>query len=115
MPRARPPAPLVVDVSAHPRGLWLALSKTAPDGVCSSAGTLHAVGRIPSGLMYGSNVTFHISRTHVRVLIPSVLGLMLHGRIHPELVTTAVASFDDAPTALREHTTSEQVKTILVA
>jgi alcohol dehydrogenase len=113
--RARPPAPLVVDASAHPRGLWLALSKTAPDGVCSSAGTLHSVSRIPSGVMYGRNVTFHISRTHVRMLIPSVLDLMGEGRIRPELVTTAVASFEDAPVALREHTRSEQVKTILVA
>jgi alcohol dehydrogenase len=113
--KARPPAPLVVDVSAHPRGLWLALSKTAPDGVCSSAGTLHPVGRIPAGMMYGRNVTFHISRTHVRTLIPSVLALMAEGRLRPDHVTTTVASFDDAPVALREHTRSEQVKTILVA
>jgi alcohol dehydrogenase len=112
---ARPPAALVTDASAHPRGLWLALSKTAPDGICSSVGTLHPAGRIPTGLMYGRNVTFHISRTHVRTLIPPVLDLITAGRLQPQLVTTTVASFDDGPAALREHITGEQIKTVLLA
>jgi alcohol dehydrogenase len=109
------PAPLVVESSANPRGLMLALSNTAPDGVCSSAGTLHARARVPVGLMYGRNVAFSIARTHVRTLIPQVLELMSDGRLHPEAVTTTVASFDDAPTVLHEHVMGDSTKTILTA
>jgi alcohol dehydrogenase len=113
--RRRRPAPLVVDSSTTPRGLALALSKTAPDGVCSSAGTLHARQRLPVGTMYGRNTTFHIARTHVRMLIPPVLELMTHGRLHPEAITTTVASFDDAPAALRDHLLGGATKTVVTA
>lgn len=108
-----PPAPLVVDASAHPRGLHLALSRTAADGVCSSVGTLHVHARLPVGLMYGRNVAFHIGRTHARVLIPKVLELMSEGRLRPEAVTTTVASMDEAPGVLRRHILGDATKTIL--
>jgi alcohol dehydrogenase len=111
--RRRRPAPLVVDGSAHPRGLRLALSNTAPDGVCSSAGTLHVRASLPVGLMYGRNVTFHIARTHARTRIPQVLQLMYEGRLHPEAVATTVASLEDAPGVLHEHVIGDSTKTIL--
>jgi alcohol dehydrogenase len=113
--RRRQPAPLVVDISGHPRGLWLSLIHTAADGVCSSAGGLHSFARIPTGLMYGRNMTFHVGRTDARTLIPQVLGLISDGRLHPEVVTTAVAPMDEAPSALRDHVMSDSAKTILVA
>jgi alcohol dehydrogenase len=113
--RRRLPVPLVVDASAEPRGLKLALSNTAPDGVCSSAGTLRAHARIPVGLMYGRNVSFRIARTHVRMLIPHVLELMSDGRLRPETVTTTVASLDDATSALHDHLVGDSTKTILTA
>jgi len=111
--RRRRAVPLVVDASAAPRGLMLALSNTAPDGVCSSAGTLHASARLPVGLMYGRNVSFHIARTHVRMLIPQVLELVSDGRLHPEAVTTTVAPMDDAPSVLHDHVIGDGTKTIL--
>jgi alcohol dehydrogenase len=107
------PAPLVVDGSAHSRGLRLALSKTAPDGVCSSAGTLHVRASLPVGLMYGRNVALHIARTHARTHIPQVLKLMSEGRLHPEAVATTVASLEDAPGVLHEHLIGDGTKTIL--
>jgi len=107
--------PLVADVSATPRGLGYALSRTAPDGRCSSAGTLHAVVRIPAALMYGRNATLTIARAHARALIPGVLALITSGRLQPERVTTAVASIDDAPAALAEHMRAGTTKTILTA
>jgi len=107
------PSPLVIDASAHPRGLRLALSKAAPDGVCSSAGTLHVSARLPVGMMYGRNMTLHIARTHVSTLIPRVLELMAEGRLHPEAVTTAVASLEDARAVLHEHVIGDGTKTIL--
>jgi alcohol dehydrogenase len=107
------PAPLVIDASASPRGLSAALSHTDRDGICSSIGTLHQNARIPAGLMYARNATFHIGRTHARAVIPRVLELIVDGRLKPEAVTTHVASLDEAPHALREHTLGDATKTIL--
>lgn len=108
------PAPLVMDASASPSGLRAALAHTAPDGICSSAGGLHRTTRIPTGLMYARNATYHVSRTHARAVIPKVLELISAGKLRPELVTTDLAALDDAPRALRDHATGEATKTILV-
>jgi alcohol dehydrogenase len=109
------PAPLVVDVTGDPAGLVAALGHTAADGICSSAGGLHARGRFPLLRSYISNVTLHIGRTHARAVIPQVLELMVDGRLHPEAVTTQVAPIDEAPAALDQHCRAGAVKTILVA
>ena len=111
--RSVQPAPLVADVSATPAGLRFALELTAPDGLCSSSGTLHATARIPTLLMYGRNVTLKIARAHARALIPEVLALMTDGRLQPERVTTVIAGLDDAPRALTDHVRGAQTKTIV--
>jgi alcohol dehydrogenase len=111
--RRRAPAPLVVDLTVEELGL--ALSQTAPDGTCTSAGSLHRSARVPTLQMYVRNVTLHIGRTHARALIPRVLELMRDGRLHPESVTTTVAPLDEAPQALREHFLGGGVKTVLTA
>ena len=113
--RRRGPAPLVADISSTPKGLALALALTAPDGVCSSSGSLHAASRIPTALMYGRNVTLSFARCHARTQIPQVLDLMADGRLSPERVTTAVAGMDDAPAALTEHMRGPATKTIITA
>jgi alcohol dehydrogenase len=107
------PAPLVADVSATPKGLDLALRLTAPDGICTSSGSLHAQARIPTALMFGRNATLVLGRTHARVHIPQVLDLMARGELRPELVTTLVAPLDDAPAALAEHMRGASTKTVL--
>jgi alcohol dehydrogenase len=109
------PAPLTVDVSSTPRGMRRALELTAPDGICSSSGSLHASSRIPSTLMFGRNVTLLVARSHARALIPGVLQLMSDGSFAPERVTTVVAPLDDAPTALTDHLRGGSTKTIVVA
>ena len=108
------PAPLAVDASGHPRGLAAALQLTAEDGVCTSSGGLHASARIPTGLMYGRNVTYHVGRTHARTLIPGVLELMTAGRLPAERVTTHLGEIDAAPAAIRAHALGDATKTILV-
>lgn len=108
-------ASLVVDSSASPQGLALALSSTAPDGVCSSAGGLYNTAKIPSGLLYGRNVELHIGRAHSRAVIPEVLALMVTGDLHPELVTTSEASMDDAEAAFTDHVRGQETKMILTA
>jgi alcohol dehydrogenase len=111
----RRPAPLVVDASVTPRGLRTALSATAPDGICTSVGSLHRSARIPSGLMYARNATYHLGRSHARTAIPHVLALMEDGRLHPERVTTRIAPLDDAPDVLGEHVRGDGTKTVLIA
>ena len=55
-------------------------------------------------------MTLHIARTHARTLIPHVLALMADGRLHPEAVTTTVASLDNAPSNLHDHPTGDSAK-----
>lgn len=107
------PAPLVADISSSPAGLRRAIELTAPDGICSSAGSLHATSRIPTALMFGRNATLVVARSHARALIPGVLELMTLGHLQPERVTTVLAPMDDAPVALTDHMRGGSTKTIV--
>ncbi len=113
--RGRKPTRLVADISASPNGLRTAVECVAPDGVCRSAGSLHAMARIPTVLMYGRNVTLHIARSHARAMIPKVLELVTAGVLRPESVTTVQAPLDDAPSVLRDHLLGASTKTVLTA
>jgi alcohol dehydrogenase len=111
--RGRDPVPLVADCSATPDGLVRAIEMTAPDGVCSSAGLLHARVAIPTGLMFGRNVELRIGRSHARREMPAVLELIASGRLAPELVTSAAGAIDDAPAAIHDHACGTAIKTVL--
>jgi alcohol dehydrogenase len=111
--RGLAPAPLVADVSATPAGLRRALELTAPDGICSCAGSLHALSRIPTTSMYGRNATLIVARSHARALIPGVLDLIAEGKLAPERVTTVLAPMDDAAAALNDHLRGGSTKTII--
>jgi hypothetical protein len=87
---------------------------SAPDGFCRCAGTLHASVKIPAARMFGRNSTLTVARSHIRTVIPAVLDLVAAGRIRPELVTTTIASFEDAPKVLSDHLRSAATKAILV-
>lgn len=106
-------AALVVEASGNPCGLRAALRRTADDGICTSAGGLHHSARIPTGLLYGRNVTFHLGRSHARTLIPQVLDLITDG-LRPDAVTSHTGRIDDAPQRLHEHVQHNAIKTILV-
>jgi alcohol dehydrogenase len=114
-PRDWPVAPLTVDASGTPAGLRTVLKHTAPDGICSCVWSLHRRGSISLAAAYVNNVTLHIGRAHIRALIPAVLDLIASGRLQPDLVTTNVASFDDAPQALHEHCNGDALKTVFIA
>jgi len=111
--RGLAPAPLVADVSATPAGLRCALELTAPDGICSSAGSLHARSRIPTASMFGRNATLIVARSHARSLIPEVLELIADGKLAPDRVTTVLAPMDDAAAALNDHLRGGSTKTIV--
>jgi alcohol dehydrogenase len=110
--RGHAPAPLVVHSSADP--LRLALTHTAPDGVCTSNGGLHRSTGIPLIQMYIRRCTLHVGIPHARTNIPGALELIARGKLRPEQVTTSIAPFDDAPRALREHCLAGATKTVLV-
>jgi alcohol dehydrogenase len=105
--------PLVIDMSANPRGLRAAVQSTAPDGICSCVGGLHPNVKLPFSTMYGRNVKLTISRCNARAVIPDVLELVRDGGLHPELVTETVAPIDDAPIAMSEHVRRPATKTIV--
>lgn len=109
-----PTAPLVVDISAHPKGTRLAVERTGPDGICSSASGLHANVNLPISTMFGRNVSLRVSRSDARAVIPEVLDLMVAGKLHPEAVTTQLAPIDDAVIALGAHMRGDSTKTVLV-
>ncbi|MDX2169805.1 MAG: alcohol dehydrogenase catalytic domain-containing protein [Deltaproteobacteria bacterium] len=93
--------PITVDASADPTGLTRALLSTEPGGTCTSVGIYYTPDTpMPLRSMYGTGITFITGRVHARAVLPSVLELTCCGRLHPELVTTVTASWDDAPEAL---------------
>lgn len=98
------PYAVTVDASADPAGLALALRSTAPDGVCTS--TAIYFGELPSLPlleMYTKGMTFRTGRADARPAIPHVLALAASGALRPELVTTNVIAWNDAPEALLER------------
>jgi alcohol dehydrogenase len=111
--RGRPPAPLVVHISGDP--LSIALSHTAPDGVCTSSGGLHRSARIPLLRMYVRRVALHIGIPHTRALMPDVLELIVRGLLRPQDVVTTVAPLEQAPAVVREHVLGGAIKTVLIA
>lgn len=92
---------ITVDAGADPVGLSSALRSAAPDGICTSTG-IYFTNETPLPLrdMYYSGVTLKTGRVHSRAAIPAVLDLVRDAHLHPELVTTEFASWDEAPEAL---------------
>jgi threonine dehydrogenase-like Zn-dependent dehydrogenase len=97
------PFPITVDASADPDGLALALRSTAPDGVCTSCAIYFGEQpTMPLLEMYTKGITFVTGRANAREAMPHVLELAASGALRPELVTSSVVSWDQAPAALAE-------------
>jgi threonine dehydrogenase-like Zn-dependent dehydrogenase len=97
------PFAITVDASGDPAGLQLALSSTAPDGVCTST-AIYFGEPVPMPLfeMYLKIVTFETGRVHARPAMPDVLELAAGDGFRPQDVTTKVVPWDDMPAALLE-------------
>ena len=97
------PYPITVDSSADPEGLNLALRSTSPDGVCTSTAIYFGEQpSLPLLEMYTKGITFRTGRANARGAMPHVLGLAASGRLHPELVTSRVVPWGEAPAALAD-------------
>src|SRR5206468_2833408 len=94
-----------------PSGLIAALRSTEPGGTCTSTTIYFGPDvAIPMLEMYTTGVTLTTSRVSARAVIPDVLELITSGRLHPELVTSRVVGWNDAPAALADH----MYKTVIV-
>ena len=96
---------IVVDCGGREQGLHYAIASTQPEGTCHSVSYfLDATTPLPLGRMYTLGIHFHIGRAHSAVLLPEVVALIEAGRLHPEIVTTSVVDWEDAPAAYLEPT-----------
>jgi threonine dehydrogenase-like Zn-dependent dehydrogenase len=103
-PKRLGPFPITVDACADPDGLALALRSTAPDGICTSTAIYFGEQpSLPLLEMYTKGITFKTGRANAREAIPHVLELAASGALHPELVTTRVVGWSEAPDALLER------------
>jgi alcohol dehydrogenase len=88
--------PITVDHSADAAGLSSAIRSTEPEGACTSTAIYFVDTSLPLLEMYTRGIVFRTGRVNARATIPSVLDLVADGRLHPELVTSAVVAWDDA-------------------
>jgi alcohol dehydrogenase len=96
---------LVVDCGLHPAGFQWALRATEPEGVLQSVSS-YLDDTIPVALrrLYTLGIEFHIGRAHSAALLPEVVAFLGAGRLHPELVTTRVIGWEEAPQRFLEPT-----------
>ena len=77
---------------------------TEPEGVLQSVSS-YLDETVPVALrrLYTLGIELHIGRAHSASLLPEVVDLVASGRLRPELVTTTVIDWDDAPTRYLER------------
>jgi alcohol dehydrogenase len=96
--------PIVVDCGTRTEAFRWVVRATEPEGV------LHSVSYyggqptvpVPLGRLYTLGIQIHTGRAHSAALLPEVLALVAAGRLHPELITTSVIDWEDAPTGYLE-------------
>ncbi|MDO8613258.1 MAG: alcohol dehydrogenase catalytic domain-containing protein [Dehalococcoidia bacterium] len=99
-PKRLGPYRVTVDASANPVGLACALRSVEPGGVCTSVGIYFAEETpVPLLEMYTTGVTLVTGRVNARTCLPHVLDLVKSGRLHPEVLTTRIASWEEAADA----------------
>ncbi|MGH7859962.1 MAG: zinc-dependent alcohol dehydrogenase [Candidatus Binatia bacterium] len=99
-PRRAGSFPITVDASGDPAGLACALRSVEPNGVCTSVAIYFAETPLPLLEMYTRGVHFITARVNARPHIPEVLELVGAGRLHPEVVNSAIVPWDDADEAI---------------
>lgn len=82
------------------QGLASVLRSTDDYGYCGSVAVhFRPTTAVPLLEMYTRGVTFHVSRTNSRRLLPEVLGLVTDGRLDPLAVPVTTADWQDADRA----------------
>ncbi|HXB16638.1 MAG TPA: alcohol dehydrogenase catalytic domain-containing protein [Solirubrobacteraceae bacterium] len=102
-PKRLGPFPITVDACGYEAGLALALRSTAPDRTCTSCAVYFGEQpAVPMLEMYTKGITFVTGRANAREAMPHVLALAAAGALRPELVTSSVVPWREAPGALVE-------------
>jgi alcohol dehydrogenase len=96
----RPPErwEVVVDCGLEPAGFQWAVRATEPEGVLQSVSS-YLEDTLPIALrrLYTLGIELHIGRAHSAALLPEVAALVADGTLRPELVTTSVIGWEEAP------------------
>lgn len=91
---------LTFNAMPAPEALRAALLATAPGGHCENSAFYLEDVALPMFALHLKSIEFRASLSPARVHTPAVLELLSSGRLHPELVTTAVLPFAEADTGL---------------
>lgn len=98
--------PITVDGSGAGIGLDFAIRSLASGGVCTTvAFYLRAGTAIPLWRMYVKGNSLITGLANVRADLPEILEAVRDGSLRPDLVTTLIADWNDAPDALLDPTT----------
>ena len=96
---------IAVDCGVMPTGFEWTLRATEPEGILQSVSSyLEEKVPVPLRRMYTLGVELHIGRAHSAALLPEVVALVADGRLRPELVTTRVIGWEEAPTRYLDPT-----------
>jgi threonine dehydrogenase-like Zn-dependent dehydrogenase len=103
--------PIVVDGSGAAGALDFAIRSLSPGGVCTTVFFYLRKGTpVPLWQMYVHGSTLTTGLANVRADLPEILQTIQSGLLKPQLVTTLLADWNDAPQALLDPST----KVILV-
>jgi alcohol dehydrogenase len=97
--RERPPTtwPLVIDCGPDEAGFQWSIRATEAEGVLQCMGTAEVSVTLPMMRLFTLGIELHIGRAHSASLLPEVAAMVAEGRLHPELVTTEVISWEESP------------------
>lgn len=99
-PRRFDRAAITVSNTDDPAGLAAALRSTDDYGACTSTAIFFGPApALPLLELYTKGITLHLARADSRRYLPAVLDLVTAGRLHPEVVTSALAGWADAAEA----------------
>lgn len=93
---------ITVDTSMNADALRCAVRSTEPEGQCSSLGCHFGDVSLPLMEMYIRGIHFYTGRGLGRPNIEHAMAYISAGSVKPELITTEVAPFEDAPEVLRQ-------------
>jgi threonine dehydrogenase-like Zn-dependent dehydrogenase len=89
--------PLVVDCGPDQAGFQWSIRATEPEGVLQCMGSMESAVAINLLRLYTLGIELHFGRAHSAALLPDVVALLADGRLRPEIVTTDIVDWEDAP------------------
>lgn len=99
-PKASEVYDIVVDASNLPTGITYAIRSTAPGGICEVPSYHSAkLTGIPLMHMAFTDITLHVTASHVAATLPDVLNWVKDNNFPAEKVAPDVSNWEDAPRA----------------